>query len=120
MPWYVAWAPTPSNGRLGVVYIGPNSKIAVGEKLLLSAAHRTVRWCTGQRTVHSPVRLAVALPEQVTIGAAGFYNGQSGGLFSGCHLELAIGLRFPGAPDSPQATHIFILGLFLDLLNVFF
>jgi hypothetical protein len=25
MPWYVAWAPTPSNGRLGEVYIGPNS-----------------------------------------------------------------------------------------------
>jgi hypothetical protein len=155
MPWYVAWAPTPSNGRLGVVYIGPNSKITVGEKLLLSAAHRTVWLCTGQHTVHNPVRLAVALPEQVTVGAAGFYTrqssphtGQSGGLFSGCHLELAVGLRFPGAPNSPacghrtacghwtvrcatgqsgaprtgspQAIHIFILGLFLDLLNVFF
>ena len=47
MSWYVAWAPTPSNGRLGEVYIGPNSKIAVGEKLQFSAAHRTVRWCTG-------------------------------------------------------------------------
>jgi hypothetical protein len=35
MPRYVAWAPTPSNGRLGEVYIGPNSKVAVGEKLLL-------------------------------------------------------------------------------------
>jgi hypothetical protein len=33
MPWYVAWAPTPSNGQLGEVYIGPNSKIVVGEKL---------------------------------------------------------------------------------------
>jgi hypothetical protein len=72
MPWYVAWAPTPTNGRLGEVYIGPNSKIAVGEKLLFSAAHRTVRWCTGQRTVACPVRLAVALSEQVTVGAAGF------------------------------------------------
>jgi hypothetical protein len=72
MPWYVAWAPTPSNGRLGEVYIGPNSKIAVGEKLQFSAAHRTVRWCTGQRTVACPVRLAVALSEQVTVGAAGF------------------------------------------------
>jgi hypothetical protein len=39
MPWYVAWAPTPSNGRLGEVYIGPNSKIAVGEKLQFSVAH---------------------------------------------------------------------------------
>jgi hypothetical protein len=32
---YVSWAPTPSNGRLGEVYIGPNSKLAIGEKLLL-------------------------------------------------------------------------------------
>jgi hypothetical protein len=70
--WYVAWAPTPPNGRLGDVYIGPNSKIAVGEKLQFSAAHRTVRWCTGQRTVACPVRLAVALSEQVTVGATGF------------------------------------------------
>jgi hypothetical protein len=72
MPWYVVWAPTPSNGRLGEVYIGPNSKIAVGEKLQFSAAHRTVRWCTGQRTVACSVRLAVVLSEQVTVGAAGF------------------------------------------------
>jgi hypothetical protein len=72
MPWYVVWAPTPSNGRLGEVYIGPNSKIAVGEKLQFFATHRTVRWCTGQRTVACPVRLAVALSEQVTVGAAGF------------------------------------------------
>ena len=71
MPWYVAWAPTPSNGWLGEVYIGPNSKIVVGEKLQFSAAHRTVRWCTGQRTVACPVRLAVALSEQVTVGTAG-------------------------------------------------
>jgi hypothetical protein len=72
MPWYVAWVPTPSNGRLGEVYIGPNSKIAVGEKLKFSAVHRTVRWCTGQRTVACPVRLVVALSEQVTVGATGF------------------------------------------------
>jgi hypothetical protein len=65
-----------------------------------------------------------------------------GGLLSECHLELAVGAKVHGAPnspacghrtvwcatglsgaprtDSPQATHIFILGLFLDLLNVFF
>jgi hypothetical protein len=54
------------------VFIAPNTNRAVGEKLLLSAAHRTVRWCTGQRTVACPVRLAVALSEQVTVGAAGF------------------------------------------------
>jgi hypothetical protein len=65
-------ASTPSNGRLGEVYIGPNSKIVVREKLQFSAAHRTVRWCTGQRTVACLVCLAVALSEQVTVGAAGF------------------------------------------------
>jgi hypothetical protein len=114
-----------------------------------SVVHRTVRWCTGQHTVPCPVRLAVTMSEQVTVGVAGFHTGQSklhtgqsGGLPSGCHLELAVGAEFPGAPDSPacghrtvrcatgqsgaprtdspQATHIFILGLFFDLLNVFF
>jgi hypothetical protein len=54
------------------VFIAPNTNRAVEEKLLLSAAHRTVRWCTGQRTVACPVRLAVALSEQVTVGAVGF------------------------------------------------
>jgi hypothetical protein len=82
MPWYVAWAPAPSNGRLGEVYIGPNSKIAVGEKLQFSAAHRTVRWCTGQRTVACPVCLAVALSEQVTVGAADFSTPDSPVVFS--------------------------------------
>jgi hypothetical protein len=54
------------------VFIAPNTNRAVGEKLLLSAAHWTVWWCTGQRTVACPVRLVVALSEQVTVGAAGF------------------------------------------------
>jgi hypothetical protein len=54
------------------VFIAPNTNIAVGEKLLLSVAHRTIRWCTGQRTVAYPMRLVVALSEQVTVGAAGF------------------------------------------------
>jgi hypothetical protein len=90
--------------------------------LLLSAAHRTVRWCTGQRTVYCLVRLVVALTEQVTVGTAGFHTGQSGlhtgqssGLLSVCHLELAVGARVPGAPDSPvhlaqivRRQHVFI------------
>jgi hypothetical protein len=95
------------------------------------------------------VRLVVTLSEQVTVGAvgfhtgqSGFHTGQSGGLPSECHLELAVRAELPGAPDSPacghrtvrcatgqsgaprtdspQATQIFILGLLLDLLNVFF
>jgi hypothetical protein len=60
------------------VFISPNIKLAVGEKLLLSAAHRTVRW--GHRTVRCscPVRLTVGLTLQVTVGAQAFYTGQSG------------------------------------------
>jgi hypothetical protein len=60
------------------VFIGPNSILAVGEKLLLCS------------TLDSPVeapdspvpclmRLAVASDTQVTVGAASFYTGQSGG-----------------------------------------
>jgi hypothetical protein len=54
---------------VGVVFIGPNTILAVGEKLLLSASHQTVRWCTG---------LAVGLTPQVTVGAHDFYTGHSG------------------------------------------
>jgi hypothetical protein len=50
--WYVSWAPTHSNGRLGQVFIGPNSKLAVGEKLQSSAAHRTVRCAPDSPVVH--------------------------------------------------------------------
>jgi hypothetical protein len=71
------------------VFISPNTKLAVGEKLPLSAAHRTVRWCTGQCTVHCLVRLAVGLTPQATVSVHAFYTehsglhtGQSGGLLS--------------------------------------
>jgi hypothetical protein len=56
MPWYVAWAPTPSNGRLGEVYIGPNSKIAVGEKLQFFAAHRTTHCSVSGAPSRCPIR----------------------------------------------------------------
>jgi hypothetical protein len=52
----------------GCIY-SPNTKLVVGEKLLLSAAHQTVR-CP------CPVCLAVGLTPQVTVGAAGFHTGQ--------------------------------------------
>jgi membrane glycosyltransferase len=51
------------------VFIAPNTKLVVGEKLLLSSAHRTIRWCTGQCTIHCPVRLVVGLTPQATVGA---------------------------------------------------
>ena len=58
MPWYVAWAPTPPNGRLGEVYIGPNSNIAVGKQFCsflrrTGQVHLTVRWCTRHATCTS-------------------------------------------------------------------
>jgi hypothetical protein len=72
MPWYVSWAPTLGKWPVGGVFIAPNTNRAVGEKLLLSVSHWTVRWCTRQRIVACPVRLAVALSEQVTVGDVGF------------------------------------------------
>jgi hypothetical protein len=75
---------------------------------VLSATHRTVRWCTEQRTVHCSVCLAVGLTPQATVGTQDFYTGhsgchtgQSGGLLSTVPPELAIGAIVPGAPDSP-------------------
>jgi hypothetical protein len=41
MPCYVAWALALGNGRLGGVFIGPNTNLAVGEKLCSL-------WHTGQ------------------------------------------------------------------------
>jgi hypothetical protein len=117
------------------VFIAPNTNRAVGEKLLLYAAHRTVRWCTGQRNVACPVCLVVALSEQVTVGAAGFPHRT---VWSSHRTVRWSSLRVPpgtsrwaavpwctgqsGAPrtDSPQAAHAFNLGLSFDLLNVFF
>jgi hypothetical protein len=44
------------------VFIVPNTKLVIGEKMLLSVAHQIVR-CP------CPVRLAVGLTPQVTVGA---------------------------------------------------
>jgi hypothetical protein len=60
----------------------PQHKSSRWRKDVLSVAHRTVRWCTGQCTVHCPLRLAVGLTPQTTVGAQAFYTGQSGGLLS--------------------------------------
>ena len=60
------------------VFIAPNTKLAVGGKLLLSMVHRTVR-CA----------YPLGLLEQVTVGAhalctgqSGLHTGQSGDLLS--------------------------------------
>jgi hypothetical protein len=64
---------------VGVVFIDPNTKLAVGEKMLLSVAHRTVRWDHWTVRCPCPVSLAIGLTPQVTVGDAGFYTGRSGG-----------------------------------------
>jgi hypothetical protein len=69
------------------VFIAPNTKLAVVEKLLFSAAHRTVWWFTGQCAVHCSVRLAVALTPQTTVGVQAFQTGHSG-----CYTEQSGGL----------------------------
>jgi hypothetical protein len=70
----------------GCIY-NPNTKLAVGGKLLLSVVHRTVRW--GRRTVRcpSPCAYPLGLLEQVTVGAQALctglsrlHTGQFGGL----------------------------------------
>jgi hypothetical protein len=103
------------------VFIAPNTNIAVGEKLLLSAAHRTVRWCTGQRTVACPVRLAVSLSEQVIVGVAGFPHRTvrsshrtvrwsslrvPPGTSRWAAVPWCIGQSGVWPPDRPQATHL--------------
>jgi hypothetical protein len=74
---------------------------------------------------HCPVRAGDRWRRRLFhTGQSGAHTGQSGGLLSGCHLELAVGLEFLGASDSPvrlaQTVRSSTLGLFLDLLNVFF
>jgi hypothetical protein len=87
---------------LGMLLGLPHLQMPVGSSIYRPQL-QTSRWRkaaaslrhTGQRTVACPVPLAVAQSEQVTVGAA----------VSGCHLELAVGLQFPGAPDSPACGH---------------
>jgi hypothetical protein len=69
------------------VFIALNTKLAVGEKLQLSMAQHTVRWCTGHCTVHCPVSLAVGLTPQTTVGVQAFYTGHSG-----CHIGQSGGI----------------------------
>ena len=134
---------------VGGVFIALNTNRAVREKLLLSAAHRTVRWCTGHHTVACPVCLAVALSEQVTVGATGFPHRTvrtshrtvrwsslrvPHGTSRWAAVPRCTGQSGVWAPDSPVrhrivrcSTHRQSAGstrllswTFLDLLNVFF
>jgi hypothetical protein len=97
MTWYVSWAPTPSNGRLGDVFIGPNSIIVVGGKAAPSATHRTVRWWAPDSP--TPCLLAVGSVSRPLVLSA--FALDSPDPPQQCHQELAVGLLFPGTPDSP-------------------
>jgi hypothetical protein len=92
----------------GCIY-SPNTKLAVGGKLLLSVVHRTVRW--GHRTVRCPcpVNLAVGSVSAGDRWCACFFAPDSPDFTPDslvvfpprCHLELAVRATVPGAPDSP-------------------
>jgi hypothetical protein len=98
----------PHLGMVGWgVFIASNTKLAIGEKFLLSAAHRTVWWRTRQSGALCPVRLAIGLTPQVTIGAHDFYTGhsehhtgQSGGFLSIVPPRTSRWATVPGASDS--------------------
>jgi hypothetical protein len=101
---------------------------------VLSTAHRIVRWCTGQCTFRCPVRLAVGLTPQATVGTQAFYTGhsgchigQSGGLFStvpprtNCWGYCSWCTGQSGAPDQKvRKQHFFVSWTSLDLHSVFF
>jgi hypothetical protein len=65
MPWYVAWAPTPWNGRLGGIYRPQPHFLAVEQKAaaFYRQAHRTVR-CALDRALFT----VWCLPRQPTVG----------------------------------------------------
>jgi hypothetical protein len=89
---------------VGGVFIAPYTNLAVGKKAAALCG-------TPDNPVGSPdrsVRLAVGLTLQVTVGAGGFYSGQSachtrqyGGFSPPLPPRTSLGLLFPGAPDSP-------------------
>jgi hypothetical protein len=131
------------------VFIAPNTNLAVGGKLLLSAVtpnslvvHRTAHCSLSGAPSRFPIKAGDRWHSRLSHRTVWTPHRTVRWSPSECHLELAVGAEVPGASDSPscghrtvwcatrqsgapctdspQATHIFILGLFLDLLNVFF
>jgi hypothetical protein len=85
------------------VFIAPNTKLAVGGKLLLSVVHRTVWW--GHRTVRCPcpVHLSIRVVRAGDRWRAGFTHRtvRTSHRTVRCHLELVVRATVPSAPDSP-------------------
>jgi hypothetical protein len=72
------------------VFIAPNTKLAVGEKLCF-LRH------TGQCTIHCLVRLVIGLTLHLTVGAHDFYTGHFG-----CHTKQSGGLL---STVPPKTSH---------------
>jgi hypothetical protein len=81
----------------GCIY-SPQHKSSRWRKVVLSTAHRTVRSCTGQCIVHCPVRLAIGLTLQTTVGVQAFHIGHSG-----CHTGQFSGLL---STVPPRTSHL--------------
>jgi hypothetical protein len=111
-----------SNICLGMLLGLPHLGMA-GSGDIYRPQHKSSRWrkvaalCGAP---DSPVRLAVGLTPQVTVGAARFYTGQSvchTGQSGGFSPLVPPGTSRPSAPDSPTcdtgqsivATHVFVL-----------
>jgi hypothetical protein len=108
MPWYVAWAPTPWNGRLGGIYRPQHN----------SSSWRKVAALCGtpdspMGTPDSPVPLSgvpshwiwhcrwpLALQAFTPDSPYVTLDSLVASLHQ-CHMELAVGLLFLGPPDSP-------------------
>jgi hypothetical protein len=68
--------------------------------------HRTVHCSLSDAPSHCSVRAGDRWRRRLFhTRQSGAHTRQYGGLLSGCHLELAVGLRFPSALDSPACGH---------------
>jgi hypothetical protein len=96
---------------LGLPHLG-----MTGSGDIYRSQHKSSRWRKVDAlcgTLDSPVRLAVGLTPQVTVGAARFYTRQSGGFSPPVPPRTSR----PSAPDSTTcdtrqsivATHVFVL-----------
>jgi hypothetical protein len=125
------------------VFIASNTNRAIGEKLLLlygtpnsPVVHRTEHCSMSGAPSHCPVRAGERWRRRLFTLDSTDFTPDSPVVFSArCNLELAVGLGFPGAPDSPVCGHRRVRcsshrqsagntrlhsWTFFDLLNVFF
>jgi hypothetical protein len=108
MPWYVAWDLTHENGWLGCIY-SPQHNCSRWRKAVAlcgtpdsPVVHRTTHCSVSCAPSRCPAmagdrwrcRLFTPDSPDSTPNRPVVFSVQ-------CHLELAIGMRFPGAPDSP-------------------